>query len=70
MKPYITRAGKAQYKPSFDELEACLGDGHGFCVGCGHTQAAEPDAVRHRCDHCGESRVYGPETLGLMGLAY
>ena len=70
MKQYTTRDGKLQWKPSLAEVQQMDWDGEGFCLACGETQGAEPDARRYRCECCGESKVYGAEELALMGLVY
>ncbi len=45
-------------------------DGEGFCLACGSTQRAEPDARRYQCHACGAPKVYGAQELALMGLCY
>ena len=47
-----------------DVLQAVESDEYiGFCLSCGSTQSAEPDARRHECDDCGERKVYGAEEI-------
>jgi len=70
MKPYTTKTGKQQFKPSLEELRNMDEDGEGFCLACGDTQPAEPDAVKYTCETCGEAKVYGCAELALMGLCY
>ena len=70
MRQYRTRAGVTQLMPSFDELQAMDNDGEGWCLACGSTQAAEPDARRYVCESCGKPKVYGAEQLALMGLCH
>ena len=68
MKQYQARSGKTQFKPSIEELHEMDEDGDGFCLACGNTQPAEPDAVRYVCEACGEAKVYGAAELILAGL--
>lgn len=68
MKEYTTRAGLTQLKPSFEELRELDESGEGFCLACGNTQDAEPDAVRYECDACGARKVYGASELLLRNL--
>jgi hypothetical protein len=70
MRPYFTKSGKQQFKPSFAEIETMDWDGLGFCLSCGETQPAEPDARQYECDCCGERKVYGAAELALAGLYY
>lgn len=70
MKQYTTKSGVKQYMPSLEEVENMDSDGEGFCLSCGATQAAEPDARRYRCDCCGNHKVYGAAELALMGLVH
>lgn len=70
MRRYIAKSGKQQYKPSTAYLMTLSADGEGFCLACGNTQSAEPDACRYKCETCGEHKVYGAEELALMGLCY
>lgn len=70
MKEYTTKAGLTQFMPSMDEVEEMDMDGEGFCLSCGATQAAEPDARRYVCDCCGMAKVYGAAELALMGLVH
>ena len=69
MKPYTTKSGAKQFKPSFAWIEANSEDNVGFCLACGHEHdGVEPDARRYVCPSCGAAKVYGAEELGLMGL--
>ena len=68
-KPYPTKTGRQQWKPSLETLKQCDEEGVGFCLGCGGTPA-EPDAVRYECEECGAHKVYGPYELALRGLVY
>lgn len=70
MKPYTAKSGKQQFKPSIEELHELENDGYGFCLACGDTQTAEPDAEKYTCESCGEAKVYGVEELMLRGLYY
>jgi len=44
--------------------------GLGFCLACGASRMAEPDARRYPCEECGEEMVYGAQELAIMGLIY
>lgn len=68
MKKYLAKSGKEQFKPSISECEQMDCNGEGFCLACGETQAAEPDARRYTCDACGAHKVYGAAELVLMGI--
>lgn len=73
-KPYKTkyqaRNGATQYKPSMEFLMS-LDDTEGFCLACANTQSGvEPDAGKYHCENCGENKVYGRETLILLGLVF
>lgn len=71
MKPYTTRSGVQQFKPSIEELTELDADGAGFCLACGNTQeGVEPDAVKYECESCGAHKVYGAAELALLGLCY
>ena len=70
MRQYRTRAGKMQIMPSVDEVQAMDDAMEGWCLACGSTQAAEPDARRYVCESCGAAKVYGAEQLVLMGLCH
>lgn len=70
MKPYTAKSGKTQFKPSIEELRECDENGEGFCLACGGTQGAEPDATKYVCEGCGEAKVYGAAELALMNLYY
>ena len=44
-------------------------DNPGACTGCGKTyEDVEPDAADHECEHCGEHKVCGCETLAFRLL--
>lgn len=70
MKEYKAKSGAMQLKPSIEELYELDESGEGFCLACGNTQSAEPDAVRHECEACGAKKVYGASELILIGLYY
>lgn len=70
MTPYTSKSGATQFKPSTEYLAELDQDGDGFCLACGNTQPAEPDARRYRCDACGQEKVYGAGELMLMGLCF
>jgi Zn finger protein HypA/HybF involved in hydrogenase expression len=66
---YKAKSGKTQFKPTLAHLHEMLEEDQGFCLACGETQdGVEPDAVRYKCECCGEPRVYGAAELALMGL--
>ena len=65
---YTARNGATQLKPSIEELQELDECGEGFCLACGNTQDAEPDAVRYECEACGAAKVYGAAELALRGL--
>jgi len=70
MKAYKAKNGEQQFMPSVEELQDMDDDGEGFCLACGNTQPAEPDAVRYECETCGAHKVYGAAELALLGLAH
>ena len=70
MRQYRTRAGITQVMPSFEEIQSMDDAGEGWCLACGCTQTAEPDARRYVCEACGAAKVYGAEQLALMGLCH
>lgn len=70
MKEVTTRSGKKAFLPSYEELQEFDDEGLGFCLNCGETQPAEPDARAYECDCCGVRKVYGAAELALMGLAH
>ena len=70
MREYMTKSGVKQFMPSMEEAEELDSLGEGFCLACGETQAAEPDARRYVCDCCGARKVYGAAELALMGLVH
>ena len=70
-RPYLTKSGKRQYKPSIKEVMLMEEENEGFCVACGETQSGvESDACRYKCEACGLPKVYGAGELALMGLVY
>jgi hypothetical protein len=71
IKPYTTRTGVKQFKPSLAMLEEMTDDDMGFCLACGEVEeGVEPDARKYVCSCCGAAKVYGAEELALMGLYY
>lgn len=70
MKAYTAKNGKRQFMPSMEHAMEMDEAGEGFCLACGETQAAEPDACRDTCDCCGATKVYGAAELALMGLVH
>lgn len=68
---YKTRAGTMAWRPSLAYLMAIPEHG-GFCLACGDdtSDGVEPDAKRYTCPHCGEDRLYGRESIVMMGLTY
>lgn len=70
-KPYTTKTGKQQFKPSLELVTQMDNDSQGFCLACGEVaDGVEPDAVRYECDCCGAPKVYGAQELALRGLVY
>lgn len=65
---YKAISGKTQLKPTLAYAEELMEQSEGFCLACGSTQPAEPDARKYECECCGEPKVYGIEELLLMGL--
>lgn len=49
-------------------LEVLEADNYGgFCLSCGReVWGVEPDAANYLCDHCGDTQVYGAETVLLL----
>lgn len=70
MKQYQSKGGRTLYKPSLEEVQEMDDMGLGFCLACGSTQAAEPDARKYPCEECKEEMVYGAQELAIMGLVY
>lgn len=68
MKEYRNRKGETQLKPSIEELHELDECGEGWCLACGNTQSAEPDAVAYKCEACDADKVYGAAELILMNL--
>ena len=57
-----------EHLPTLDELMECEENGEGWCLACGATQCAEPDAQSYECDECGQPMVFGAAELVLMGM--
>ena len=70
MREYKTKSGKTQFMLSLEEAQELDENMDGFCLACGNTQSAEPDAVRYECETCGEKKVFGASELILMNLVY
>lgn len=71
IRTYTTRTGVRQYKPSIELVMLLNEDMSGFCLNCAHEQqGVEPDAGRYECESCGMPKVYGPETLIMIGLTF
>lgn len=71
IKPYTTKSGAQQFKPSATLLQELDADSMGFCLACGETaEGVEPDARRYTCECCGAPKVYGAAELALMGLYF
>lgn len=71
VRPYTTRTGAKQFKPSIQLAMALNSRSSGFCLACGDEQnGVEPDARKYRCTSCGKHKVYGGEELVLMGLTF
>ena len=70
MKQYLAKNGNKQFKPSLAEAMEMDEDMEGFCLACGETQPADPDASRDICQACGAEKVYGASELILMGLVH
>jgi predicted RNA-binding Zn-ribbon protein involved in translation (DUF1610 family) len=65
---YKAKSGKTQFMPTLAHAEELMEAQQGFCLACGESQSAEPDARKYACEACGEHKVYGVEELVLMGL--
>lgn len=63
MKEYKAKNGNIQLKPSIEELTEMDEMGEGFCLACGNTQSAEPDATRYECEACGKRKSTGRQSL-------
>lgn len=51
-----------------DEYHFLERESLGVCLACGNTQdGCEPDARKHKCEACGEKKVYGAEEAVVMG---
>ena len=71
VRTYTTRAGVRQYKPSIELVMLLNEDMGGFCLNCAHEQpGVEPDAGKYECEACGMPKVYGPESLIMLGLTF
>lgn len=71
IRPYKTKGGATQFKPSIQLAMTMAEDYEGFCLACGDIQdGVEPDAQRYTCEGCGAAKVYGAEELVLMGLTW
>lgn len=71
VRPYTTKGGRQQFKPSSQLVMVMIGEQEGFCLACGEiADGVEPDAQRYTCESCGEQKVYGAEELALMGLTW
>lgn len=71
IKQYRNRLGATQWMPSTQLLSRLVMSNKGFCLACAHEQPnVEPDAVRLKCESCGEHKVYGPESLLHMNLTF
>ena len=71
IKPYTTKSGAKQFKPSAALLQELDANNMGFCLACGETaEGVEPDARRDTCECCGAPKVYGAAELALMGLYF
>ena len=69
-KWYKTKSGAEQWMPSIEEAQECNLNGEGWCLACGETMPAEPDARKYKCESCSAHKVYGAQELALMGLVY
>lgn len=68
---YTTKSGRTLYKVPAASLADMYDDLEGWCLVCGETvPGCEPEAVRYRCDCCGESLVFGPLFLARRKLTY
>ena len=71
IKQYRNRLGATQWMPSTQLIKRLIDNNEGFCLVCAHEQPnVEPDAVRQKCESCGQHRVYGAEKLALMDLTF
>lgn len=71
IKPYTTKSGAQQFKPSAALLQELDANGMGFCLACGEpAEGVEPDARRYTCECCGAPKIYGAAELALMGLYF
>lgn len=71
VRDYRAKNGATQYKPSLQMAMAMNGCSEGFCLACAHVQSGvEPDAKRYVCNACNAPKVYGAESLVMMGLTF
>lgn len=71
VRPYTTKTGLKQFKPSLELVEEMIENSQGFCLACGEVaDGVEPDARKYECECCGKPKVYGAEELALMGLTF
>lgn len=71
IKPYTTKTGLQQFKPSTDLLAEMDDCNQGFCLACGEVEdGVEPDAARYTCSCCGKAKVYGAAELALLNLCF
>lgn len=53
---------------TIEEYEELLENSQGVCLACGAWRdCTEPDARDYDCEECGETQVYGPDELLVMG---
>jgi hypothetical protein len=70
-RPYTSKSGLKQFKPSMELAASMIDNNEGFCLACGNIQdSVEPDARRYTCDCCEKPKVYGAEELVIRGLVY
>lgn len=71
IKQYRNRLGVTQWMPSTQLLKRLIDKNEGFCLVCAHEQPnVETDAVRQKCESCGQHRVYGAKSLLHMNLTF
>lgn len=64
----LTRAELAAWAQDAMDRSMNSLDNPGMCLACGHeAEGVEPDARRHKCEACGEPKVYGAMTI-LMSV--
>lgn len=70
-RTYIAKNGKVQFQPSLQLVMTMNGKNEGFCLSCGGIQGGvEPDAKGYKCGACEKPKVYGAESLVMMGLTF